>query len=152
MKIGPHSAAGGLGSTQVIVAWNGSVPVSWTNTSTGESTCSWSFGSGTSPTTSTFCSPSRSTYTVKGTYTVTLTVNGSATANFTVLAACQVPNFANVKKDRAQQTWNDAGFTTTVQFFDNDNNGNYSIGTQSTSGGTLNPSDGCSGATMKVGP
>lgn len=83
---------------------------------------------------------------------MTLTVNGSATATFTVLAACQVPNFAGVRKNEAQATWTAAGFTTTVQFIDNGNNGNYDIGSQSISGGTLNPLGGCSPATFTVGP
>jgi len=145
--LGPHSQGGGSGSSQVIVAWNADVPISWTNTSTGQTMCSWAFGSGTSPTTSTSCLPSQSIYTQKGTYTVTLTVNGSVTANYTVVAACMVPNFSGVQFNDAKKTWKDAGF-------DDQNidipNGNGTIANQTLSGGTLNPSGGCSGATITV--
>jgi len=83
-------------------------------------------------------------------------VNGSLTANYTVLAACQVPNFSGVQSNQAQKTWTDAGFAAvniTIQPSGNgQGNGNYRINTQSLSGGTLNPSGGCSGAEITVGP
>ena len=81
---------------------------------------------------------------------MTLTVNGPSTATFTVLAACQVPDFHNVHVNDAQATWNASGFTTTVTI--SSGSGNYKINTQSISSGTLNPSGGCSGATITVGP
>lgn len=146
-QLGPHSQWGGPGSTYVWVAWNYDVPISWTNTSTGASTCSWVFGSGTSPTTSTSCSPSPSIYTTAGAYTVTLTVNGSSTANYTVLATCQVPDFHGTDPSAAQATWNAAGFTTTVKITGNGS----TVLTQDLSSGLLNPSgDGC-GAQIKLG-
>src|SRR4051812_12243592 len=121
--IGPHSQGGGPGSTQVIVAWNGGVPIRWTNTSTtGSATgCTWSFA-GTAPASSTSCSPSASTWNQKGTFAVTLTLTGpggaAPAATFTVISTCQVPDFHGVSRNNADDVWAAAGFTGTLTALD----------------------------------
>jgi len=152
-RIGPHSQGGGAGSTQVVVAWNGNVPIAWTNTSTGGYTsCSWSFGSGSSPTTRTLCAGGSSTYSQIGTYTVTLTLNGpggtAPAATFTVVSTCQVPDFHGLHTSEAAALWSASGFTGAVTI---QGNGNFKINNQSWTSGLLTPTGGCA-ASITVGP
>jgi hypothetical protein len=92
-------------------------------------------------------------YTQKGTYTVTLTLNGpggpASPATFTVLSTCQVPDFHGVRVNNAAALWTLAGFTGTLTA--QAGNGNYQINFQSQSSGLLNPAGGC-GASIIVGP
>jgi PKD repeat protein len=124
--------------------------VSFTNTTSGpQGTCVWTFGDG-SQTTS--CGSVSHSYSTRGTYDVTLTIDGQAyTRPSYVLVSCQVPAFAGVRRYSAQTTWANAGFIasnlTTLA-----GNGNYKIGYQSLAGGMVNPPGGCGGATIQVGP
>jgi TadE-like protein/PKD domain len=145
-QVGPHSEGGGLGSNQIIVAWNSAVQIGWTNTSTGTVvTCAWDFGSGSSPQTDTNCSPSNTTYYQhKGTYTVTLTVNGASTAQYTVISECQVPDFSGISltdNSRIDTVWQTAGYAGSVEdgtITVLSGKGNKtSIGKQSPNGGSL---------------
>jgi len=133
----------------------GPVPLTvvFTDLSTGSpDTWSWQFGDGG---TSTVQNPTH-TYTVAGTYDVTLTVTsadgtGTQTKAALVLVSqfpCVVPNFANTRANDAQATWNGAGFTTTVKKL---RTGNFRIEYQSLPGGLTNPPNGCA-ATIEVGP
>jgi PKD repeat protein len=133
--VGDNSQGGCAGSTQLIVAWNAHVPINWTNTSVKANSCSWDFGSGTTPTTSSSCSPGQSIYTSEGVYTVQLTVNGNLTSTYTVIAACQVPNFQGVSTGTAAAAWSTAGFTGRVSIKGRGNE----IASQSIAGGTLAP-------------
>ena len=127
--------------------------VKFVNTTTGASglDCVWTFGDGGS---STSCSSNvYHSYYSHGSYNVTLTMDGSHSKTRTsyVLVACQVPAFAGVRKNSASAVWQAAGFSyanITLQ----DGNGNYKIGYQSLAGGLVNPTGGCSGATIQVGP
>jgi PKD repeat protein len=125
--------------------------ITFTNTTTGDQgLCTWNFGDGG---TSTACSGTVShTYLNRGTYTVSLTVDSnSKTRSSYVLVGCKVPAFAGIRKNSAISTWQNAGFTwnklTTLA-----GSGNYKIGYQSLAGGLVNPTGGCSGATISVGP
>jgi PKD repeat protein len=92
------------------------------------------------------------TYSTRGTYTVTLTVDGFVmTRSSYVLVGCKVPAFAGVHKNSATGNWTAAGFSASnISFLSG--SGNYKIGYQSLTGGLVNPSGGCSGATITVGP
>lgn len=127
--------------------------VQFTDESTGSPTdWLWDFGNGT---TSTDPNPSV-TYTTAGTYDVSLTVTNAEGTNtqlkrgFILVSQfpCVVPNFAGTLSRNAQDTWEDAGFTTTVTFL---RNGNYELNYQSLPGGLTNPTNGCD-ATITVGP
>jgi hypothetical protein len=91
-------------------------------------------------------------------YDVTLTVS-DGTPNTLVKTTyinvtpivCTVPNFAGEHKNDAQDIWDDADFTTTVQFQNSGVNGNYFIQYQSIPGLTENPPGGCD-AVITVGP
>lgn len=62
---------------------------------------------------------------------------------------CKVPDFGNTNPNKAQKTWSDAGFTTTVQF----RPGNYNkIIYQSINGGVIDPQPGGCDAAITVGP
>ena len=100
------------------------------------------------------------TYTSPGAYDVTLRVTEAGTNaqdSLTKVAAvivnkkvCIVPDFANRKKNQAQGLWTGAGFSTTVQFLQG--SGNYTIHTQTITGGTVDPQPlGCDSA-ITVGP
>ena len=100
------------------------------------------------------------TYTSPGAYDVTLRVTEAGTNaqdSLTKVAAvivnkklCIVPDFANRKKNQAQGLWTGAGFSTTVQFLQG--SGNYTIHTQTITGGTVDPQPlGC-GSPITVGP
>ena len=66
-----------------------------------------------------------------------------------VLVACQVPAFTGVRKNSASDVWTAAGFSyANISFISG--SGNYKIGYQSLAGGLVNPSGGCSGATIQV--
>jgi hypothetical protein len=92
------------------------------------------------------------TYTTRGTYTVSLEVDGqTVTRPGYVLVSCKVPAFAGVRKNSASGVWTGAGFSSS-NFSTMDGNGNYKIGFQSLAGGIINPPGGCSGATVLVGP
>jgi hypothetical protein len=61
-----------------------------------------------------------------------------------------VPDFFNVKVNKAQERWEEAGFSTTVT--KQAGQGNYSIGKQTLLGGLIDPQpDGCD-STITVGP
>ena len=145
---------GSIAENQIVGVPN--LAVTFTNTTTGtRASCLWAFGDGT---TSTSCGNSvAKTYTSRGLYDVTLTVNGTAvTRDDYVLAGCKVPDFHGVKKNSAVNTWTGAGFTaaniTRLPDTNGNTNSNYNIGYQSLSSGTVNPQGGCSAATITVGP
>ncbi len=151
----PNSQGGGQpgspGENQ-IVGLPG-LTVDFTNTTVGTKvTCLWDFGDG--GTNSTCGSPVAHTYSssTRRTYNVTLTVNGSPLTRVGyVLIGCQVPSFSGVKKNSATGVWTGAGFAAgNISFLPG--NGNYSINTQTIAGGQLNPTGGCTGATISVGP
>jgi hypothetical protein len=147
----PNSEGGGVpgsNNENLIVVIPGGI-VDFTNTTTGtQVSCNWSFGDGA---TLSQCGGPTHTYNARGLYDVGLTVNGAnLTRSQYVLVGCQVPDFHNVRKNDAQETWTAAGFRTQVSFAPG--NGNYSINTQALASGLLNPSGGCSGATITVGP
>ncbi len=130
------------------------VTVAFTDQSQGGPTSwSWNFGdshaTAGNPTTSTAQNPTH-TYSVGGTYTVTLTVsNGTSSATTTqtnyITVGCVVPNFSgnSVLESDAQSTWAAAGFTSTVQF-ENGYNGAKAINWQSVTGGTVDSTCGIS--------
>jgi Flp pilus assembly protein TadG len=124
--------------------------VTFFNTTVGEQgSCRWEFGDGTSSTT---CTNSfNKTYTTRGTYTVTLTVDGQTVSRTDyVVLTCKVPAFAGVRANSASSVWVSAGFSSsnlTVLA----GTGNYRIGYQSLAGGLVNPPNGCD-ATIQVGP
>jgi PKD repeat protein len=124
--------------------------VTFNNNSTGgQGNCLWTFGDGFS---SNACSSQVThTYSTRGTYSVTLTVETASLARSNyVLVSCQVPAFAGVRKNSASTVWSTAGFSTSMTFLSG--TGNYKIGYQSLAGGLVNPLGGCSGATIQVGP
>ena len=142
--------------TGLIAAFSGTptngpepVTVAFTDQSQGGPTSwSWNFGdpnaSGTNKNTSTAQNPSH-TYTVGGTYTVTLTVsNGTSSATVTktgyITVGCVVPNFSGnqVQLNQAQSAWQAAGFTSQIQTSGTVGNGNPVITWQSVTGGTVN--------------
>ena len=114
----------------------------------------WEFGDGG---TSTQQNPSH-TYPNEGVYDVTLTVSDGTTSSTLIKQAyivvthqiCTVPDFARVRKNQAQDRWEDAGFTTPVTTLAG--TGNYEITYQSILGGLVDPQpDGCD-STISVGP
>ena len=116
--------------------------VQFTDTSSGTPNAwSWNFGDGTA--TSSAQNPSH-TYSLPGTYTVSLTatsVAGSATVtktNYIVVNVpiCVVPTFKNTNTSTAQATWTAAGFTTTVLYA---NTREYKIKSQTLVGGSSAP-------------
>lgn len=123
--------------------------VAFTNTTTGpQVSCLWTYGDGA---TLASCGGASHTYATPGTYSVSLTVDGTSAAKSSyILVGCQVPDFHGVKKNNAASTWTSAGFT--VAPTTQSGTGNYSINFQSIASGTLNPAGGCSGATITVGP
>lgn len=127
------------------------LPVTFTNATTGvQQTCLWSFGDGT---TGAGCGSTVSkSYSVKGTYNVTLTVNGQQLVRpGYVLVGCKVPSLIGRKVNTAAGEWVGDGFTA-GNLSKLAGNGNYSINYQSLVGGLLNPPGGCDGATIQVGP
>jgi hypothetical protein len=146
------SGGGPPGSTdENLIVGIPNLSVTFSNTTTGDQgSCLWDFGDGN---TATACSNSVShTYTTRGTYTVTLTVDGqSVTRAGYVLVSCKVPAFAGVRKNSASGVWTSAGFSSS-NFSASDGTGNYKIGFQSLAGGLINPPGGCDGATILVGP
>jgi hypothetical protein len=125
--------------------------VTFSNTTTGtQGNCTWLFGDGG---TLNACSGTVShSYLSRGTYNVSLTVDGqTVNRSAYVLVGCKVPAFAGVRMASASAAWANAGFAvgnlTTLP-----GNGNYKIGYQSLAGGLINPSGGCSSATIQVGP
>jgi hypothetical protein len=126
--------------------------VTFTNSSIGSNPggCSWNFGDGN---TSNSCGNNVThSYTTRGTYNVTLTIDGQQLQRSSyVLVGCKVPAFAGVRKNNATGIWTGAGFSSSnITFLSG--NGNYKIGYQSLTGGQVNPSGGCSGAAITVGP
>jgi hypothetical protein len=87
------------------------------------------------------------------TYDVTLTMTSQAgavsskTRSTYVLVACQVPDMSGVHANAAQAFWQSNGFTSTLTI---QGSGNYKIGYQSTTGGTVNPPNDCA-TSMTVG-
>ena len=126
--------------------------VLFTDTSVGppKSACLWNFGDGNQGTS---CGDQVShTYTTRGTYTVTLTIDGTTFSGLNyVLVGCKVPAFAGVHKNAAVTNWTNAGFTGSNMSY-LPGSGNYKIGYQSLAGGLVNPIGGCSDATITVGP
>jgi PKD repeat protein len=99
-------------------------------------------------------------YPTDGVYDVTLkatTATGSNTLTkkaYIVITnmVCKVPDFGNTKKNSAQNSWSAAGFTTAVQFAPGAPNGNWTINTQTLTGGLIDPQPlGC-GSSITVGP
>jgi PKD repeat protein len=125
--------------------------VTFTDTSTGppKTVCLWDFGDGN--TVSSCGNQVSHSYTTRGTFNVTLTIDGtSLTRTSYVLVSCKVPAFAGVHVNSASTTWTNAGFSS-ANLNILDPNGNYKIGYQSLAGGLVNPFGGCSGATITVG-
>jgi hypothetical protein len=130
--------------------------VTFYNTTTGTNgQCTWDFGDGTRE--SRACSGSVShSYTTRGLFSVTLDVDGwgAGRSNY-VLVGCKVPAFAGVRRNEAANLWINAGFSSsnlTELPGDPGKEQNYKIGYQSLVGGLVNPSGGCSGAAVTVGP
>lgn len=99
------------------------------------------------------------TYTTTGSYDVTLRVTDETGAQNTLTKddvvivqhkVCTVPDFFNTKMGKAQDRWDEAGFTTQVLF--QSGTGNYSIGYQSIVGGVIDPQPAGCGAVITVGP
>ena len=124
--------------------------VTFHNTTIGtQGSCLWDFGDGE---TSNSCANTVDhTYTTRGTYTVTLTVDEQAVsrADYIVLT-CKVPAFAGVRRNSASSMWTGAGFSS-GNFTILDGAGNFKIGYQSLAGGLVHPPGGCE-ATIQVGP
>jgi hypothetical protein len=151
------SGGGPPGSTdENLIVGVPTLNITFHNTTTGvQGNCTWDFGDGSRQ--SNACANTVSHgYTTRGTYTVTLEVDSwSASRSSYVLVGCKVPAFAGVRRNTASDLWAAAGF-------DRDNmtelpglpgkEANYKIGYQSLVGGLVNPSGGCSGATITVGP
>jgi hypothetical protein len=141
---------GSIGETQIIGV--PTIAVTFQNTSSGDYTggCLWTFGDGN--TASSCGNQVAHSYTTRGTYTVTLTVDGlSYSRSAYILSGCKVPAFAGVRKNSATGVWTSAGFASAkITFLSG--SGNYKIGYQSVTGGLVNPTGGCSGATVTVGP
>ena len=153
------------GSSTSTDAWGGGPPgsidenqiiglkplnVLFNDTSVGppKSACTWDFGDGTIANS---CGNQVShTYTTPGTYTVSLTIDGTTyTRPAYVLLTCKVPAFAGVRKNSATSVWTAAGFSSSkINFLGG--NGNYKIGYQSIAGGLVNPPGGCA-ASITVG-
>lgn len=120
--------------------------VQFTDQSTNSPTAwAWDFdGNGTID--STQQNPSH-TYNQPGTYDVTLTVTNAAgpttltKPNYIVVdvADCTVPSFTGIRRNSAQNIWFGAGFTTTVQNAPGAPNGNFIIGFQSITPGSIVP-------------
>jgi PKD repeat protein len=119
--------------------------VTLTDTSTSSAgivAWAWNFGNGT---TSSSTGPHQITY-QPGSHTVTLTVTDtfgqSNSASKVIVASdpnCTVPNFVGSNTSQGiQQTWTDAGFTTTV-IFNPSRPPNYRIGSQSLPANTSQP-------------
>jgi PKD repeat protein len=125
--------------------------VNFHNTTTGtQGNCTWTFGDGG---TSNACSDTVvHTYTTRGTYSVSLVVDGQTVnrSNY-VVVSCKVPSFSGVRKNDASGLWTGAGFAS-GNITKLDGSGNYKIGYQSLVGGLVYPPGGCSGATVTVGP
>lgn len=126
--------------------------VNFVDTSVGppKSACTWDFGDGN---TSSSCGNTAThSYTTRGTYTVSLTIDGTSysRSNY-VLVGCKVPAFAGVRRNSASASWTTAGFNSSnITYLAG--SGNYKIGYQSLAGGLVNPNGGCSDATVTVGP
>jgi hypothetical protein len=111
--------------------------------------CRWTFGDGE---TSNSCGHVVHTYTARGTFSVTLEVDGGVlTRPNYILVGCKVPSFAGVRKNSATTYWVNAGFAA-GNLTALDGNGNYKINYQSLAGGLVNPPGGCTAATIQVGP
>jgi len=125
--------------------------ITFSNTTIGTmGSCLWNFGDGT---TSTSCgSTVNKSYSTRGTYHVTLSVNGqSLTRPGYVLVGCKVPAFSGVRLNNAANLWTAAGFTA-GNLSSLAGSGNYLINYQSLAGGLVNPPGGCSAAVIQVGP
>jgi len=103
-------------------------------------------------------------YATEGAYDVTLTVSDGTTSSaltkddyiIVSLRICTVPDFANVRKNQAEDLWTAEGFSaanlTLLPDTNGSTNSNYEINFQSLLGGTVNPQpDGCD-STITVGP
>jgi hypothetical protein len=161
----PMLEVGFYGSPTTSDSWGGGPPgsedenqiwgvptlaVTFYNTTIGEQgSCRWDFGDGTSSTT---CSNSFShSYTGRGTYTVSLLVDGQTlTRTDYVVVTCKVPAFSGVRSNSATSLWTAAGFSSAnIEIVSG--TGNYKIGYQSLAGGLVNPPGGCN-ATIEVAP
>jgi hypothetical protein len=141
---------GSIGEGQIVGI--PTIVVTFVDTSTGppKSACTWDFGDGN--TASSCGNQVTHSYTTRGTFNVTLTIDGvSLTRTAYVLSTCKVPAFSGVRKNSAGATWTSAGFTA-GNLSELTGSGNYKIGYQSLAGGLVNPPGGCSGATITVGP
>jgi hypothetical protein len=144
------ASGGGTSGAQLIGI--PTLDVTFYNTTTGANgQCSWDFGDGTRV--SKACSGSvNHSYTTRGLFSVSLTVDSwSAGRTDYVLVGCKVPSFSGVRRNDATDMWTAAGFSSSnITLSDPHNNGNYKIGYQSLVGGLVNPTGGCSGATVTV--
>lgn len=146
------SGGGPPGSTdENLIVGISTLNITFHNTTTGtQGNCTWTFGDGG---TSNACSETVThSYTTRGTYSVTLLVDGQTVSRSNyVLVGCKVPSFSGVRKNDASGLWTGAGFDSD-HITKLDGNGNYKIGYQSLVGGLVNPPGGCSGATVTVAP
>jgi len=141
---------GSVGESQIV----GVTPtvVTFTNTTTGGSgNCNWDFGDGNTTSSGSCGNTVTHTYSTRGTYSVTLSVQGtSLTRSNYVYMTCKVPSFSGVRKSNATSAWVTAGFSSSNLSFQS-GNGNYKIGYQSIAGGLVSPQGGCA-SSITVGP
>lgn len=151
LTIGNYISVGTPSTVDFIADRNsGKAPltVTFTDQSTGSPT-SWAWDFQDDGTVDSTAQNPTFTYTKDGSYAVTLTVKNAAGTfsltkpNFIIVsvADCTVPSFTGVKRNNAQSLWGltGAGFTTIVQDGPNAPNGNYTIGFQSITPGTIVP-------------
>jgi PKD repeat protein len=129
--------------------------VTFYNTSTGPNPlgCVWDFGDGS--TSNTCGNTVTHNYTTRGTFNVSLTIDGQMLMRPSyIFVGCKVPAFAGVHVNSAESSWTTAGFSASNIFYLEGQGGgmNYKIGYQSLTGGLVNPSGGCAGANITVGP
>jgi FOG: PKD repeat len=98
-------------------------------------------------------------YPTEGTYSVRLRVTDDAGATSEIVKTgyivvghkiCVVPNFAGTHKNSAQAMWATNGFTTQVRYLAG--TGNYTIGSQTITGGTIDPQPDACASIITVGP
>ena len=130
---------------------SGAVPLTVTfsdqSTPTGQATgWTWNFGdTHAAPGTDSSSQENPThTYSVSGTYTVTLTVTDGTTSATTtkinyITVGCVVPNLVGNPQNQAQAAWTAAGFSTTVQYATGNANSASTVTSQTIVGGTVDP-------------